>query len=58
MDPYFSASTRDKWMRIARVHETNLSGFRTLDEYISLVENAGLQITTIIPYGFERSLEE
>ena len=58
MDPYFSSGSLAEWHNIAKKRETDLAGFRTLDEQIALVREVGLEVIAIVPYLFPRSLDE
>jgi len=58
MDAYFSTMARDTWNKVAKKRETDLAGFRTLDEQIAMVTAASLEIRTVVPFLFERHLDE
>jgi len=57
-DPYFTERAIASWEPIAKRRESDMAGIRTLYTQIRWVQEAGLEVRSIVPFYFRRVLDE
>jgi ubiquinone/menaquinone biosynthesis C-methylase UbiE len=58
MDPFFTEKTKFLWSSMAKIRESDLQNFYTLEEYLKMLENAKFQVVACLIFRFPREFNE